>query len=226
MQDELGLIARNTVLRVAINTGNRALVQQKDGQLMGVSPALARRLADRLGVTFEPVMYSGAGKVFADAQADQWDVAFLAIDETRARKVCFTRPYHLIEATYAVRATSDIHQIADADREGLEILTATGSAYDMYLSETLTKAQLVHSGTPSESFEEFRGGRGDLVAGVRASLEGYFGDDDDFRIMPGYLTQVAQAMALVGAENPLIAALDAFVADAIESGFVAQELVN
>ena len=224
MQDELGPIARDNVLRVAINTGNRALVREEDGRLMGVSPALARRLADRLGVTFEPVMYSGAGKLFADVEADQWDVAFLAIDQTRARKVSFTRPYHLIEATYAVRATSDIHQIADADCEGLEILTATGSAYDIYLSETLAQAQLIHSGTPPESFEEFRGGRGDLVAGVRASLEGYFDSDDGFRILPGFLTRVAQAMVLVGAQNPLITALDDFVADAIEDGFVAKEL--
>jgi polar amino acid transport system substrate-binding protein len=55
MQDELALIAQNGILRVAINTGNRALVQNDGGELAGVSPALAQRLADRLGVTFEPV---------------------------------------------------------------------------------------------------------------------------------------------------------------------------
>lgn len=94
----------------------------------------------------------------------------------------------------------------------------------MYLTETLQHAQLVRSGTPPESFEEFRAGRADLVAGVRASLDGYFGEDEDFRILPGFLTQVAQAMVLVGADNPLIEALDAFVADAIADGFVATEL--
>lgn len=224
MYDDLASIVSNRVLRVAINTGNRALVQHEDGRLSGVSPALGRRLAERLGATFEPVIYEGAGKVFADADADKWDIAFLAIDQTRARKVSFTRPYHLIEATYAVRTTSDIHQIEDADHAGLQILTATGSAYDMYLTETLQHAQLVRSGTPPESFEEFRAGRADLVAGVRASLDGYFGEDEDFRILPGFLTQVAQAMVLVGADNPLIEALDAFVADAIADGFVATEL--
>jgi polar amino acid transport system substrate-binding protein len=137
MQDELALIAQNDILRVAINTGNRALVQNDGGKLTGVSPALAQRLADRLGVTFEPVMYTGAGKVFADASSDRWDVAFLAIDETRALQISFTRPYHVIEATYAVRSNAPFQRVSDADRRGVTILTATGSAYDMYLSKTL-----------------------------------------------------------------------------------------
>lgn len=224
MQDELALIAQNDSLRVAINTGNRALVQDDDGRLTGVSPALAQRLADRLGLTFEPVMYTGAGKVFADARSDRWDVAFLAIDETRARQISFTRPYHVIEATFAVRSDAPFQQVSDADRRGVTILTATGSAYDMYLSKTLKNAQLEHSGTPPDSFEEFRGGRGDLVAGVRASLESYFRDDGGFRILPGVLTQVSQAMVLAGHDNPLIAALDAFVEEAIDDGFVARNL--
>lgn len=81
-----------------------------------------------------------------------------------------------------------------------------------------------HSGTQPESFEDFRSGRGDLVAGVRASLESYFCGDSGFRILPGVLTQVSQAMVLVGRDNLLIAALDAFVEEAIEDGFVAINL--
>lgn len=223
--EDLAAIAKDGVLRVAINTGNRALVRQDGEQLGGVSPALARRLAERLGVTLQPVMYTGAGKVFDDAERDIWDVAFLAIDATRAKKISFTRPYHVIEATYAARAASAISSAEDADREGVKILTSTGSAYDMYLSANLSNAQLEHSGTPPESFEEFRAGRCDLVAGVRASLERAFGGDAAFRVLPGKLTSVSQAMVLPGRDNPRIAALDAFVAEAIEDGFVVDALI-
>lgn len=224
MTDSLATLARNGVLRAAINTGNRALVQVENGDLRGVSPALARRLAERINAELEPVVYSGAGKVFADAETGLWDIAFLAIDATRATKVSFTRPYHVIEATYAVRAGSAIREVDEADRNGVHVLTSTGSAYDMYLSANLRHATLVHSGTPGDSFEEFRRGRCDAVAGVRASLERHFGDDPTVRILPGILTRVEQAMVLPGALNPAIAALDDFVADAIESGFVASEL--
>ena len=49
------------------NTGNRALVQQDGDQLSGVSPALARRLAEEIGADLRLVIYEGAGKVFAEA---------------------------------------------------------------------------------------------------------------------------------------------------------------
>lgn len=222
--DELAGILRGSTLRAAINTGNRALVQTDGDKVTGVSPALAGRLADRLGVQLETVIYQGAGKVFADAHSDIWDVAFLAIDATRAELISFTRPYHTIEATYAVRAGSAIVNVGDADLDGVHILTSTGSAYDMHLSANLKRAELEHSGTPPESFEEFRNGRCDAVAGVRASLERVFGDNADFRVLPGVLTRVEQAMVLPQPGNPLIAALDAFVAEAIEDGFVAREL--
>ena len=224
MSDELAGILRGSVLRAAINTGNRALVQTDGDTVSGVSPALARRLADRLGARLETVIYQGAGKVFDDAGADKWDVAFLAIDATRAKEISFTRPYHTIEATFAVRAGSTIVDVGDVDQDGVHILTSTGSAYDLHLSANLKCAELEHSGTPPESFEEFRNGRCDAVAGVRASLERFFREDAGFRVLPGVLTRVEQAMVLPRPGNPLIPALDAFVAEAIEEGFVADEL--
>lgn len=223
MDSALKKLARNGVLRVAINTGNRALVQASGPNLGGVSPALARHLAAEIGAQMVPVIYEGAGKVFEDADRDKWDVGFLAIDAKRAEKIAFTRPYITIEATYAVRATSDIQDVEDVDRPGTKVLTSTGSAYDMHLTKSLQHAALERSGTPPESFAEFRNGRCDAVAGVRASLSGAFRDDPTIRILPGALTSVRQAMVLPDRDNPLIAALDAFVARAIADGFVDAE---
>lgn len=125
---KLKALAHDGVLRTAINTGNRALVQGDANTLAGISPALARRLADEIGATMTPVVYSGAGRVFADAQQDKWDVGFLAIDPQRARSVAFTRPYLTIEATYAVRADSDFHDVDDVDRSGVQVLTSVRQA--------------------------------------------------------------------------------------------------
>ncbi|WP_299628714.1 transporter substrate-binding domain-containing protein [uncultured Tateyamaria sp.] len=222
MTNTLKTLARDGILRVAINTGNRALVQTNKGTLTGVSPALARRLAAEVGAEMRPVIYDGAGKVFADADKDSWDVGFLAIDAMRARKIAFTDPYITIEATYAVRAASRLVDVADVDTEGVRVLTAKGSAYDMHLSKTLQRATLERLGTPPDSFAAFRAGRCDAVAGVRASLEGAFGSDPDIRILPGVLTAVHQAMVLPHRNDPRITALDDFVARAIADGFVRQ----
>lgn len=224
MSDALKELAKNGTLRVAINTGNRALVQQSGAALEGISPALARRLAAELGAQLETIVYDGAGKVFADAGADIWDVAFLAIDPVRAEKIAYTRPYITIEATFAVREGSDMRDVHDVDRAGHSILTSIGSAYDLHLTKTLQHARLERLGTPPESFEAFRAGNWDAVAGVRASLERAFGDDSGIRILPGVLTKVEQAMVLPGPDHPAIAALDDFVKRALDDGFVAHVL--
>ncbi|MFL4468427.1 transporter substrate-binding domain-containing protein [Tateyamaria armeniaca] len=220
MPDDLNGLARNGVLRVAINTGNRALVQQDGDTLGGVSPALARRLAEEIGAHMQPMIYDGAGKVFADADRDKWDVGFMAIDAMRAEKIAFTDPYIVIEATYAVRAPSAFHHIEDVDSVGVHILTAAGSAYDMYLTKSLEHATLERFGTPPESFAAFKAGRCDAVAGVRASLDAFFDGDPDVRILPGALTSVRQAMVLPDRDDPRVAALNDFVQRAMTSGFV------
>ena len=227
MTEGLETLAKDGRLRAAINTGNRALVQQGvDGTLGGVSSALARRLAGEIGATLEPVIYDGAGKVFADAGGAMWDVGFLAIDPLRAQKIAFTRPYHVIEATYAVRADGPLGDVESVDAAGVRVLTSTGSAYDMHLTKTLANAALERSGTPSESFAEFREGRADAVAGVRASLERFFDCDASVRILHGALTEVRQAMVLPRADDPRLGLLDAFVARAIAEGFVADALAH
>lgn len=224
MTPPLSELVGSGVLRVAINTGNRALVQRDGDVLDGISPALAQKLAHTIGARFEPILYDGAGQVFADAGRDIWDVAFLAIDPKRAERVAFTQPYITIEATFAARCGSSIKDVQDVDRDGIRVLTAQGSAYDLHLTKTLKHAMLERFGTPPESFEAFRKGTWDVVAGVRASLELAFDDSPDIRILPGVLTKVEQAMVLPSADHPLREALDDFVSRAIDDGFVAAVL--
>ncbi|MFK7870622.1 MAG: transporter substrate-binding domain-containing protein [Roseobacter sp.] len=226
MTTDLTNLVQGGVLKAAINTGNRALVQQEGDTLHGISPALARRLALKLGARLECIVYDGAGKVFGDAHKGVWDVAFLAIDPKRAEKVTFTRAYITIEATFAVRAGAAHQNVADVDAPGIDILTAQGSAYDLHMTKTLQHAALHRSGTPPMSFEAFRHGTWDAVAGVRASLQQAFGDDPDYRILPGVLTKVEQAMVLPACDHPLQSALDAFVAQALNDGFVASVLAG
>jgi len=224
MQARLADVLRGATLRAAINTNNRALVQMRDGALHGVSPALAERLAAELGVPLSPVVYDGAGPVVDDAGRDVWDVAFLAIDPKRARSLTYTRPYVTIEATYATRADAPFRDVDDVDRPGVTVLTSAGSAHDLHLTRALRHARLERADKSPPSLEQFRAGRGDVVSGVRQSLEAAFGNDPAFRIMPGYLTRIEQAMVLPGPDNPLVEVLDAFVVRAIEEGFVAREL--
>lgn len=214
-------IAPNGPLRAAVNLGNAAIARRTAaGELEGIGPALAARLAGEIGVALEPVVYEGAGRVFADAETGAWDVAFLAIDPRRAEVVAFTRPYLTIEAIYAVRADSPFRDVGEADRPGRRLLVAQGSAYDLHLSEVVRHAALVRAGSPGESMRLFRDGEGDMVAGVRESLEREFGGDPGFRVLPGRFKAIEQAMVLPRHDPRLVEALDDFVARAIADGFI------
>ena len=132
-------------LRAAINFGNSVLAQQDPagGEPRGVSAELARELARRLGVGIGYVTFDAAGKVFEALKAGLWDIAFLAIDPVRSAGIAFTAPYVVIEGTYVVPKDSPLRTIEDVDRDGVRVAVAQGSAYDLYLTRALRRAELV-----------------------------------------------------------------------------------
>ncbi|NNK78075.1 MAG: transporter substrate-binding domain-containing protein [Litoreibacter sp.] len=223
-QPALKDLASKGRLRAAINLGNSALVQVKDGELLGVSPALARRLAEEIGVELEMLRYDSARKSFEGATEDIWDIAFMAIDPIRAEQVSYTRPYVRIESTYVVRADSPFQSVEEADQPGRSLMVARGAAYDLYLGKVIEHAELVRADSPDAAMARFRAGEADMVAGVRQSLEREFGDDPAFRILPGRFKSIEQAMAVPRVRAELAPELDRFVARAIADGFVRSAL--
>ena len=91
-------LGRNGRLRAAINLGKPVLAQRSaDGQLGGVSVALARELARQANCELDIMTYDAAGKVVDACRSGAWDVAFLAIDSKRATEIAFTEPYVKID---------------------------------------------------------------------------------------------------------------------------------
>jgi len=215
-------------LRVAINLGNVSLARQDPGTgaLSGVSLALARALAEKLKAEPDFILYPGAGKVVADAGADRWDVAFLAIDPKRREVVAYSSPYVLIEAKAIVRADSPLQHVDELDRDGVSLLVAENSAYDLYLSENASHMTLVRAETPGASFDRFKAdpSSADAVAGVAQSLEKAFAGDTGFRFLDGRITAIEQAMAVPVARTGLVEALTEFVESRKREGFVRKAL--
>ena len=158
-------------LRVGINYGNPVLATRdpSSGDLRGVAVELGRELGRRVGVPVELVAFESAGKMFDAVKAGAWDVAFLAVDPGRADQIDFTAPYIEIEGTYLVPAGSPLRAITDVDREGVRIGISSKSAYDLFLSRSLQRAQLVQAPDPNAAFELILAGKVDVVAGVRTS---------------------------------------------------------
>ena len=199
-------------LRAAINYGNPVLAQRgPGGEPRGVSVDLARELARRAGVELEVVPFDAAGKVFEAAKSGSWDIAFLAVDPVRAADIAFTSPYVLIEGSYMVRQDSPLRAPGEVDREGVRVAVGRGSAYDLYLTRTLKKAQLVRAPTSAEVVDLFLKENLEVAANVKQVLTGYARSNPGVRMIePGFMT-IAQAMCVPQGRPAAFSYVDAFV---------------
>jgi len=211
-------------LRAAINLGNPVLAQKDSGELRGISVDLARELGRRLAVPVELIAYDAAGKVTDAVKTGAWDIAFVAIDPARAAEIAFTPPYVVIEGTYLVAADSPLRAIADVDREGVRIAVSSKSAYDLYLTRTLKRAQLVRAPSPPASIELFVKDRLEAAAGVKQPLVELARSNPQLRVIDGRFMLIEQAMGTpIG--RPLGARyLREFIEEMKDSGFVARAL--
>ncbi len=211
-------------LRAAINLGNPVLAQKDSGELRGISVDLARELGRRLAVPVELIAYEAAGKVTDAVKTGAWDIAFVAIDPARAAEIAFTPPYVVIEGTYLVAADSPLRAIADVDREGVRIAVSSKSAYDLYLTRTLKRAQLVRAPSPPASIELFVKDRLEAAAGVKQPLVELARSNPQLRVIDGRFMLIEQAMGTpIG--RPLGARyLREFIEEMKDSGFVARAL--
>jgi polar amino acid transport system substrate-binding protein len=226
--DVLKDLAPTGKLRAAINFGNGVLAQKgPNGEPKGVTPELAAALAKRLGVPLEFVIYTAAGKVFAGAKENAWDIGFIAIEPVRSAEVDFTAPYVLIQGTYLVRKDSPLKDVADVDAPGIRIGVGLGSVYDLYLTRTLKNATLVRApqGGAGGGIQPFVDDKLDAAAGVREPLEAYAKEHPEMRVMAGNYEEIRQAIGTPKGRGAAgLAFLRRFVEDMKANGFVGDAL--
>jgi polar amino acid transport system substrate-binding protein len=220
-------LAPSGTLRAAINFGNTVLAQRGPTveESGGVSVAISRELASRLGVPLALVPFDGAGDVVSAAAEGRLDVGFLAIDPLRAETLHFTAPYVLIEGGYLVRNESPLTNVDDVERPGIRMTVGARSAYDLYLSRTLKHAQIVRAGTSSDGLELFLREGIDVAAGVKASLLDFVKTRHDVRVLPGRFMVIEQAMMTVHGSKAQ-RAITALIEELKRSGFIARELAK
>ncbi len=220
----IAALAPTGTLRAAINLSNFLLVTGKgaDGNPEGVSPDMARALADRLGVGIELVKFKSPGELADAVVSEVWDVGNIGAEPARAEAIAFTAAYCEIEATYMVPAGSTITSIDQVDQPGRRVASAARAAYDLWLERNLIHAELVQAPGLDGSFDAFVDQGLDALAGLRPRLITDVERLPGARILDGRFTAVQQAMGTPrGRDDAGFEYLRAFVEDAKASGFVA-----
>lgn len=215
-------LAPTGVLRAGINMSNFLLVTGKSatGDPEGVSPDIARAVADRLGVPLKLVPFKNPGELADAALEDLWDIGNIGAEPERAKTITFTAAYVEIEATYMVPPGSPIRTIDEVDREGVRIAVSQRSAYELWLSDNIEHATLEMAQGLDASFELFVEHKLEALAGLRPKLISDVQKLPGARILDGKFTAVQQAIGTKPERKAGAAFLRDFVEEAKASGLV------
>jgi polar amino acid transport system substrate-binding protein len=219
-------IAPTGTLRAGINYGN-VILARKDpatGETSGVAIDLARELAKRLGVPVKIVAYDSVGTMVDGAKAGSWDIAFLGSDPARAAEITFTPAYVELDATYLVPAASPLRAAADVDREGVRVAAPARANYELYLSRSLTRAQLVRARDAAAAFDLLASGKVEALAGLTQALIGLSAKLPGSRLVDGRFMAVQQSVGIPKGRDAGAQYLRGFVEEAKASGLVAQAI--
>ena len=219
--DVLKELAPTGTLRASINLGNIVLAQGTPDNPGGVTPALARELAKRLGVPSKLTCFDGGGKAFEAMKRGEVDIVFLAIEPVRAAEIEFTAPYVIIEGCYVVPKDSALKSPADVDTPGTRIGVNKASAYDLFLTRNLKHATLMRS---EDGAEDFLKNKYEAAGGVKQSLQKFIAQHPDVRLIDERFMEIRQAMGCAKGKLAGAKYLRSFIEEMKAGGFVANEL--
>ena len=217
-------LAPTGVLRAAINMSNFLLVtgSTADGDPVGVSPDLARAVADRLGVSLVLIPFKNPGELADAAEDDVWDIGNIGAVAERAKTITFTDAYAEIEATYLVPAGSPLQTIDQVDQEGVRIALYERSAYGLWLKDNVQHAKLIMADGLDASFELFVEQKLDALAGLRPRLIDEVEKLPGARLLDGKFTAVQQAIGTKPERKVGAAFLREFVEEVKTNGLIAE----
>ncbi len=184
-------LAPTGVLRASINLGNPVLASGTPDAPAGVTVDIAREVAARLGVPVQFACFDAARKSFEAVRVGQADICFLAIEAARLNDIAFTAPYALIEGVFVVPDGSDITTPSEVDRNDVRIGVKEGSAYDLFLTRSLQRAQVV--GGP-EGFDVFRELGLEVGAGIRQPMVDAVARHPGLRVVEDRFMEIRQAV--------------------------------
>ncbi len=159
-------IAPTGKLRLGINGSNATLyARAADGSASGIAADLGKFIAAKLGVPFEPLVYSGAAAYTASFGAGEWDIIVTGRNPLAARRVDFMPDVILIDYVYVAAPGREFAGPGEVDRAGVKIGVPRNASADAFLTPRLKAAELVRlPGDADTATQMLREGKIDLYA--------------------------------------------------------------
>ena len=215
-------LAPKGYLRAAINLSNFLLVTGKEsnGDPQGVSPDMAKALANELNVDIKLITFNRPGELADAILEDAWDIGNIANEPERAKSITFSLPYTTIESTFLIRNDLNINSLQDVDKKGIKIAVAERSAYDLWLTENIKNADLIRAKSIDESFSVFQENKYEVLAGLRPKLIDDIKKTTDCYLLDEPFTFINQCIGSKPGNLEAKNFINNFVKKNIENGFI------
>lgn len=218
-------LAPTGILRAGINLSNFLLVSgtAADGTPQGISPDIANLVATTLGLPCELISFDRPGKLADAVNQGIWDIGNIAFEAERAQTLDFSHPYVVIEANFLVRHDDDFLTNQDVDRAGTRIAVSERSAYDLWLTDHFSQAQIIRASSIQAAHDLFLDKKVNVLASLKPKLLEEVANHSGLRMMPPF-TDVKQSIGLAKGKAESIAFINALIAQSIENGWIAAQL--
>ena len=220
-------LSSNGILRAAINMSNFLLVtdKTKNGTPIGVSPDMAKELANKLNLQLKLIPYDTPGEIADSAENNEWDICNIGAEPQRAEKINFSAAYAEIQATYLIQPNSKLQNISDVDKIGNKIAVASRTAYGLWLERNIHNAELIQVEGVDSSFDVFLNQNLDALAGLRPALIDDVRKISGAKILEGQFMSVQQAVGTSIKNIHASLYIAEFVEEMKKTGFV-QKLIK
>ena len=215
-------------LRAAINLSNFLLVTGTDdqGNPEGVSPDLAKALANELNIEYKLIPFKRPGELADAVLDDVWDIGNIANESERAKSITFSHPYTLIESTFLVRESSKINSLQDVDKKDVRIAVAERSAYDLWLTENIKNAELIRAKSIDLSFKIFEDNSYEVLAGLKPRLIDDLKNTKNCKILPDAFTFIKQCIGSKPGNPEAEKFINNFIEKNTKNGFIESLLLK
>jgi polar amino acid transport system substrate-binding protein len=195
----------------------------------GVAEPVGQFIADRLGVTYEPVVYSDPRDYAQSFGKGEWDIAMGARVLAPTDSADITPDVWLVDLLYLAAPGGDLTHIDQIDQPGRKIGAVLNSPSDRYLTGTLKSAELVciplSSNFTDEAIALLREGKIDALGADFGFIDSMVEIFTEARIIPGAYTSVRVAAALPkGLSEAAFATLVETLNEAKEAGIVQESI--
>ncbi len=191
------------------------------GEVRGASVDLARELAKRSGAPLDFKPAANPPAVIEAVKSGAADIGFVAYEATRVGTVEFSQTYMLVRQSFLVLDGSPIKTIADVDRAGQKIAGTRSDSITLCLQRILKHATLVELENSAPELSKALLARDiDALGANRQRLTTLMRATPGTRLLPDNLFNVPQNIIVPMGRPAALAAVNAFIDDVRNSGFL------